>query len=62
MKIRYLDLFQSPNKSEFINYEKSANYFDDEQVPHRIKALLNNVKLVAFIMNPIKRAYSWYQV
>ena len=57
-----MDLFELPNNNNFLNYEKSANYFDEEGVPKRVKALIKNVKLVAFIMNPIRRAYSWYQV
>ena len=51
-----------PNaNNEFINYEKSANYFDNESVPKRIRALINKPKLVVLLMNPIYRAYSWYQ-
>ena len=46
----------------FLNYEKSANYFDDIKSPRRIKKLIRQPKLVAFLKNPIDRAYSWYQV
>jgi hypothetical protein len=51
-----------PSNGSFVNYEKSANYFDDHKAPKRIKLLNEDVKLVAFLMNPIDRAYSWYQV
>lgn len=42
-------------------FEKSANYFDGEKVPERVNALLPNIRLVAILINPIQRAYSWYQ-
>lgn len=57
-----MDLFENPLNSSFKNYEKSANYFDDEKVPKRLRALIKDAKLVAFLMNPAHRAYSWYQV
>ncbi len=43
-------------------FEKSANYFDADDAPHRAHALLPNAKLIAILINPAKRAYSWYQV
>lgn len=43
-------------------FEKSANYFDGDKVPERVSALLPNIKLISILINPIQRAYSWYQV
>ncbi|RNA25299.1 bifunctional heparan sulfate N-deacetylase N-sulfotransferase 1 [Brachionus plicatilis] len=54
----YLDLFQS--NSSLINFEKSANYFSDARVPHRIRKLFSNIKFVIITIDPIDRAYSWY--
>ena len=59
---RYLELFDIPEKSPFINYEKSTAYFHDEKVPKRIKALIEDVKLIFFLKNPIDRAHSVFQV
>lgn len=56
----YLNLFQETNGS-IINFEKSANYLTDLKVPLRIKNLLNDTKLILILLNPIDRAYSWYQ-
>ena len=43
-------------------FEKSAGYFDSELAPQRIHALLPHVKLICILLNPARRAYSWYQV
>lgn len=43
-------------------FEKSANYFDTEVVPKRGAALLPRAKIIAVLINPADRAYSWYQV
>ena len=40
--------------------EKSTNYLEDNQVVHRIKKSLPNVKLVFILRNPVERAYSNY--
>jgi len=48
--------------SNVMLFEKSANYFDSELVPSRAYALLPNAKLICTIIDPAKRAYSWYQV
>ena len=53
----YLDLFQLPNEENYINFEKSVTYFHDEKVPKRLKALIKDPKLVAFLMNPVKRTF-----
>ncbi|PAA91429.1 hypothetical protein BOX15_Mlig029830g3, partial [Macrostomum lignano] len=44
-----------------IYFEKSANYFDQARVPGRVKALLPSARIVAILMDPAQRAYSWYQ-
>ena len=43
-------------------FEKSATYFASPIVPKRIHSLLPKAKLVVILADPIKRAYSWYQV
>lgn len=57
----YMDQFPSRADKVVRMFEKSANYFDNERVPERVNALLPNVKLIAILINPIQRAYSWYQ-
>lgn len=51
-----------PVNSSTILFEKSATYFTHTLAPLRIHALLPNVKLVVVLIEPGKRAYSWYQV
>ena len=60
----YMNKFPSKlaNETDCKVFEKSANYFDGDKVPERVHALLPNVKLIMILINPIKRAYSWYQV
>ena len=50
---------QSSNKS-FL-FEKSATYFDKDVVPNRAFRLLKHAKLIAILISPAQRAYSWYQ-
>ena len=57
-----MDLFNLPSNGSFINYEIASNYFDDTKVPKRIKALIKNPKLVGFLINPIERAFLFYEV
>lgn len=42
-------------------YDKSATYFDGDNVAGRAHALLPRAKLVILLISPLKRAYSWYQ-
>ncbi|CAH0700120.1 unnamed protein product [Spodoptera exigua] len=58
----YLNFFP-PNMSNTtqITFEKSATYFDGDLVPRRAHALLPNAKIIAILISPSKRAYSWYQ-
>lgn len=60
---RYMDFFPFPsNVSTDFMFEKSANYFDTEVAPKRAAALLPKAKILAVLINPSDRAYSWYQV
>uniref|UniRef100_A0A8C9S5D7 [heparan sulfate]-glucosamine N-sulfotransferase n=1 Tax=Scleropages formosus TaxID=113540 RepID=A0A8C9S5D7_SCLFO len=59
----YMDFFPFPsNASTDFMFEKSANYFDTEVAPKRAAALLPRAKILAVLINPADRAYSWYQV
>jgi hypothetical protein len=60
--IRYIDQFNLPIDQNFINYEKSLNYFHDEKVPFRVRSLIKNAKIIVLIRNPVYRAYSLYLV
>ena len=58
-----MDFFPFPsNVSTDFMFEKSANYFDTEVAPKRVAALLPRSKILAVLINPADRAYSWYQV
>ncbi len=58
-----MNFFPFPsNVSTDFMFEKSANYFDTEVVPKRAAALLPRAKIIALLINPVDRAYSWYQV
>lgn len=58
----YLSLFEDHVNSRKIFFEKSANYFSEPKAPLRIKSLLKDVKIIALTIDPVQRAYSWYQV
>ena len=57
---RYMDQF--PVISSHVLFEKSATYFTHPQAPLRAYTLLPEAKLIVILHDPIKRAYSWYQV
>ncbi|XP_078284665.1 LOW QUALITY PROTEIN: bifunctional heparan sulfate N-deacetylase/N-sulfotransferase 2 [Rhinoraja longicauda] len=58
----YMEFFPIPsNVSTDLTFEKSANYFESEVVPKRAAALLPRAKIIAILINPAERAYSWYQ-
>ncbi|XP_064625741.1 bifunctional heparan sulfate N-deacetylase/N-sulfotransferase-like isoform X2 [Lineus longissimus] len=58
----YMRFFpHSKNTTNSYIFEKSANYFDYDLVPMRAHALLPRAKLITILINPSKRAYSWYQ-
>ncbi|KAJ8250546.1 hypothetical protein COCON_G00224680 [Conger conger] len=58
----YMEFFPFPsNASTDFMFEKSANYLDSEVTPRRAAALLPRAKILALLINPADRAYSWYQ-
>ena len=54
----YFDSFSNSTKKKF---EKSATYFTDLQTPKRLKSFLPRAKVIALLLEPAERAYSWYQ-
>ncbi|KAK2725532.1 bifunctional heparan sulfate N-deacetylase/N-sulfotransferase-like [Artemia franciscana] len=58
----YMKFFPTPmdNSTDDVLFEKSATYFDGELVPKRAHALLSKAKIIAILIPPSKRAYSWY--
>jgi heparan sulfate N-deacetylase/N-sulfotransferase NDST2 len=56
----YMDFFPRGNDSVFM-FEKSATYFDGEEAPGRAHRLLPGASVVAVLVPPGDRAYSWYQ-
>jgi heparan sulfate N-deacetylase/N-sulfotransferase NDST2 len=57
-----MDLFPKRNNRTNIKiFEKSATYFTSTIAQTRLKALLPKVQLVAVLLEPGERAYSWYQ-
>ncbi|XP_068736293.1 bifunctional heparan sulfate N-deacetylase/N-sulfotransferase 4-like [Montipora capricornis] len=58
----YMDFFRDIGNSSFtLLFEKSANYFDSKVTPMRAHALLPNAKIIMILIDPARRAYSWYQ-
>ncbi|XP_038060079.1 bifunctional heparan sulfate N-deacetylase/N-sulfotransferase 4-like isoform X2 [Patiria miniata] len=58
----YLNFFpQVDNTSTDLLFEKSATYFDNVYAPRRMHWLLPKAKLIAILIDPAKRAHSWYQ-
>ena len=49
-------------ENDTVVFEKSATYFDQEIVAKRLSALLPKAPVVVILIDPGKRAYSWYQV
>jgi len=54
----YFDSFSNSTKKKF---EKSATYFTDLKSPKRLKTFLPRAKVIAVLLEPAERAYSWYQ-
>ena len=48
--------------SSMVVFEKTANYFDSSRAPMRAHALLPDAKVIVILNDPVRRAYSWYQV
>jgi hypothetical protein len=58
-----MDFFKDVgNASKSFLFEKSANYFDAPLAPLRAVSLLPKAKIIIILIDPVKRAYSWYQV
>lgn len=58
-----MDLFPVPaNITTDLLFEKSANYFHSEEAPRRVASLVPKAKIIAILIDPSDRAYSWYQV
>lgn len=57
----YAEKFMNTSRTTVI-FEKTANYFDNPTAPESIHSLLPNSKLLIILSDPVKRAYSWYQV
>jgi len=55
----YMEHFPEGNSSMHV-FEKSATYFDGELVPLRTHRLLPKANIIALIIPPGQRAYSWY--
>lgn len=58
---RYSSLFPSVNESVML-FEKSATYFTHPLAPQRIHSFNPKMKIIVILADPIRRAYSWYQV
>ena len=55
----YNEYFLSSNKSQILG-EKSVSYLEREDSPERIKSIVNNVKILIILRNPVTRAISHY--
>ncbi|CAD5226106.1 unnamed protein product [Bursaphelenchus xylophilus] len=49
------------NQGQKVVFEKSANYFDNPKVAEQVFHLLPKSKFIVILMDPVDRAYSWYQ-
>lgn len=56
----YIEKFANipPERRQLI-FEKTANYFDNEDAPKAIQALLPTARLIVILIDPVERAYSW---
>ena len=60
---RYMNQFPDvPSNSSTLLFEKTANYFDSAKAAMRVHALLPETKIIVVLDDPVRRAYSWYQV
>ncbi|KAH7729577.1 bifunctional heparan sulfate N-deacetylase/N-sulfotransferase 4-like isoform X1 [Aphelenchoides avenae] len=57
----YMQKFSHSAPEHSIVFEKSANYFDSDLAPRAVKALIPHAFLVVLLLDPVDRAYSWYQ-
>ena len=52
---------QSPlTYADEVTYEKTPDYFDRAFVPERIKQMNQDVKIIAILCDPVRRAYSHF--
>lgn len=58
----YASKFSHATEADLIIAEKTANYFDDVNAPKTVHSLLPNAKIIIILLDPVDRAYSWYQV
>ena len=61
----YMELFPYPVSADgnaLLLFEKSATYFESRLAARRASALLPGANIVVILDDPIRRAYSWYQV
>lgn len=56
----YTDKFAASHGKRII-FEKSANYFDNANAPRLMHSLLSDIHLIVILLDPVDRAYSWYQ-
>jgi hypothetical protein len=60
--LEYEALFDTRTSEKAVG-EASASYLYDPEAPKKIKALMNGVKIIIILRNPINRAYSqWGQI
>ena len=56
-----MDLFPERGDKDIKIFEKSATYFESAGTEVKIQALLPRAQLIAVLLEPGERAYSWYQ-
>ncbi|OQV18743.1 Bifunctional heparan sulfate N-deacetylase/N-sulfotransferase [Hypsibius exemplaris] len=58
----YMNFFPGGvNSTTDFLFEKSATYFDNELVPLRAFSLVPHTSIISILIDPVRRAYSWYQ-
>ncbi|KAI6214415.1 [Heparan sulfate]-glucosamine N-sulfotransferase [Aphelenchoides besseyi] len=57
----YRELFNTSTEHSTVVFEKTANYFDNPRSPKAISYFAPNAKIIVILIDPIDRAFSWYQ-
>lgn len=57
----YRKLFPTAGRASVV-LEKTANYFDNDAAPASVASLVPDAKLLVILMDPVDRAFSWFQV
>ena len=58
-----MKFFPRPTRAEQqLSYEVSDEYFTDNDSPYRASSLLKSAKILVVLEDPVKRAFSHYQV